>query len=96
MKAQIARGADLDSGNLIQKIKSLIPILVPLFVAAVRRAGDLAMAMEAKCYNGSEGRTKMKPLVYKSQDRIAYVSILIYMTVMIGLAILAPRLGFGF
>ena len=96
MKAQMARGADLDSGNLIQKVKSLIPILVPLFVAAVRRAGDLAMAMEAKCYNGSEGRTKMKPLKYSGQDRAAYMLILVYMAVMIALAVLAPRLGFGF
>lgn len=96
MKAQMARGADLDSGNLIQKIKSLIPILVPLFVAAIRRAGDLAMAMEAKCYNGSEGRTKMKPLVYKKQDKLAYMVILLYIAVMIGLAVLAPKLGFGF
>lgn len=96
MKAQMARGADLDSGNLVQKIKSLIPILVPLFVAAIRRAGDLAMAMEAKCYNGSEGRTKMKPLVYKSQDRFAYVVLVVYLAAMIGLAVLAPKLGFGF
>ena len=96
MKAQMARGADLDSGNLVQKIKSLIPILVPLFVAAIRRAGDLAMAMEAKCYNGSEGRTKMKPLVYKKEDRMAYVVLVVYLATMIGLAVLASKLGFGF
>lgn len=96
MKAQMARGADLDSGNMIQRIKSLIPILVPLFVAAIRRAGDLAMAMEARCYTGCDGRTKMKPLIYKKQDRAAYVLILLYIFVMIGLALLAPRLGFGF
>ena len=72
MKAQIARGADLESGNLIQKAKALIPILVPLFVSAFRRANDLAMAMEARCYRGGEGRTKMKPLVYRSQDYMAY------------------------
>ena len=58
MKAQIARGADLESGNMIQKAKSMIPILVPLFVSAFRRANDLAMAMEARCYRGGEGRTK--------------------------------------
>ncbi len=71
MKAQMARGADFESGNLIQKAKSMVPLLVPLFVSAFRRAEDLAMAMEARCYNGGEGRTKMKPLVYKKEDRIA-------------------------
>ena len=64
MKAQMARGADFESGNLIKKVKSMIPLLVPLFVSAFRRADDLAMAMEARCYNGGEGRTKMKPLAY--------------------------------
>ena len=73
MKAQIARGADLESGNMIQKAKSMIPILVPLFVSAFRRANDLAMAMEARCYRGGEGRTKMKPLKYHKEDRMAYI-----------------------
>mgnify|MGYP000196494259 FL=1 len=62
MKAQIARGADFESGNIIQRAKAMIPILVPLFVSAFRRANDLAMAMEARCYHGGEGRTRMKPL----------------------------------
>ena len=61
MKAQMARGADFESGNLIQKAKNMIPLLVPLFISAFRRATDLAMAMEARCYRGGEGRTKMKP-----------------------------------
>lgn len=78
MKAQIARGADLESGNIIQKAKSMIPILVPLFVSAFRRANDLAMAMEARCYRGGEGRTKMKPLVYKKADYAAYAVTLVY------------------
>ena len=78
MKAQIARGADLESGNIIQKAKAMVPILVPLFVSAFRRANDLAMAMEARCYRGGEGRTKMKPLVYRSSDRIAYGIVLAY------------------
>ena len=78
MKAQIARGADLENGNIIQRAKNMIPILVPLFVSAFRRANDLAMAMEARCYRGGEGRTKMKPLQYKSRDYIAYASIVIY------------------
>ncbi len=78
MKAQIARGADLESGNMIQKAKSMIPILVPLFVSAFRRANDLAMAMEARCYRGGEGRTKMKPLHYRTSDKIAYIVVIIY------------------
>jgi len=78
MKAQIARGADLESGNVIQKAKAMVPILVPLFVSAFRRATDLAMAMEARCYRGGEGRTKMKPLVYRKRDYAAYAVTLIY------------------
>lgn len=78
MKAQIARGADLDSGNIIQRAKNMIPILVPLFVSAFRRANDLAMAMEARCYRGGDGRTKMKPLVYKGQDYAGYAIVIIY------------------
>ena len=62
MKAQIARGADFENGSLIQRAKAMVPLLVPLFIAAFRRANDLAMAMEARCYRGGEGRTKMKPL----------------------------------
>ncbi len=72
MKAQIARGADFESGSLIRKAKSLVPLLVPLFISAFRRANDLAMAMEARCYRGGEGRTKMKPLVYRKRDYAAY------------------------
>ena len=72
MKAQMARGADFESGNLIQKAKNMIPLLVPLFVSAFRRATDLAMAMEARCYRGGEGRTKMKPLRYAPRDWTAY------------------------
>ena len=78
MKAQIARGADLESGNIIQKAKAMIPILVPLFVSAFRRANDLAMAMEARCYRGGEGRSKMKPLVYQRKDYIAYAITIVY------------------
>lgn len=79
MKAQIARGADFESGNIFRRAKALVPLLVPLFVSAFRRANDLAMAMEARCYRGGEGRTKMKPLVYQKRDYIAYVCILFYM-----------------
>ena len=70
MKAQMARGADFEKGNLIQKAKAMVPLLVPLFISAFRRATDLAMAMEARCYHGGDGRTKMKPLVYKRVDYI--------------------------
>ena len=73
MKAQMARGADFESGGVFKRAKSMVPILVPLFVSAFRRANDLALAMEARCYNGGEGRTKMKPLKYKQDDRYAYV-----------------------
>ena len=79
MKAQIARGADFESGNLIKKVKSLVPLLVPLFISAFRRANDLAMAMEARCYRGGDHRTKMKPLIYQKRDRLAYVVILFYL-----------------
>ena len=68
MKAQMARGADFESGNLLLRVKNMIPLLVPLFVSAFRRADDLAMAMEARCYNGGEGRPKMKPLRYAGVD----------------------------
>lgn len=78
MKAQMARGADFESGNLIKKAKSLIPLLVPLFVSAFRRANDLAMAMEARCYRGGEGRTKMKPLKYAGKDIIGYLVLICY------------------
>lgn len=83
MKAQIARGADFESGNLIKKVKSMIPLLVPLFISAFRRANDLAMAMEARCYRGGEGRTKMKPLKYGKNDVVAYVIFLTYLAVCI-------------
>lgn len=81
MKAQMARGADFESGNLFKKAKALVPLLVPLFVSAFRRANDLATAMEARCYRGGEGRTKMKPLKYVKRDVIAYIIILAYFVI---------------
>lgn len=83
MKAQIARGADFESGNLIKRAKALVPLLVPLFISAFRRANDLAMAMEARCYRGGDGRTKMKPLCYQKRDYLAYACIAAYMVVSI-------------
>jgi len=88
MKAQIARGADFESKNLVKKAKSMVPLLVPLFVSAFRRANDLAMAMEARGYKGGEGRTKMKPLVYKRRDGLAYLVIFAYFALMIVLRII--------
>ena len=79
MKAQTARGADFESGGLIQKIKAMVPLLVPLFVSAFRRANDLALAMEARCYHGGEGRTQMKPLRYQRRDWVAYGILLLYL-----------------
>ena len=73
MKAQKARGADFESGGLIQKAKSLIPLLVPLFISSFRRADELAMAMEARCYRGGAGRTRMKVLKFTSKDTVAFV-----------------------
>ena len=72
ISAQKARGADFESGNLVKRVKALVPILVPLFISAFRRADDLATAMECRCYQGGDGRTKMKLLRYKLRDFEAY------------------------
>lgn len=88
MKAQIARGADFESGNLLKKAKAMVPLLVPLFISAFRRANDLALAMEARCYNGGAGRTKMKPLKYKKADFVSYGVMLGYIVLVILLRVL--------
>ena len=93
MKAQMARGADFENGNIIKKAKAMVPILVPLFVSAFRRADDLAMAMEARCYNGGEGRTKMKPLKYNSSDRVTYLLVLGFLAAIILLRVFVPFLA---
>ena len=72
MSAQKARGADFETGNLMQRVKALVPILVPLFISAFRRADELATAMECRCYQGGEGRTKMKLLRYRRRDFAAF------------------------
>ena len=82
-KAQIARGANLDTGSIFRRVKATIPIIVPLFVSAFRRADDLALAMEARCYHGSQGRTKMKPLVYQSRDYLVYGIMVLYFCLMV-------------
>ncbi len=71
MKAQMARGADFESGNLFKRAKAMVPLLVPLFVSAFRRAGDLAMAMEARCYHGGENRTRLRVLKITRNDYLA-------------------------
>lgn len=82
MRAQMARGADFENGGIIQRAKNMIPLLVPLFVSAFRRANDLAMAMEARCYRGGAGRTKMKPLKYANIDYRAYAIVILYFVIM--------------
>ncbi|MCQ2373819.1 MAG: energy-coupling factor transporter transmembrane protein EcfT [Phascolarctobacterium sp.] len=77
MKAQTARGADFESGNIIQRVKNMLPLLIPLFIGAFRRADDLAIAMEARCYRGGEGRTRMHQLSYGSNDYVAFVVIFV-------------------
>lgn len=90
MKAQMARGADFESGNLIRKVKAMIPLMVPLFISAFRRANDLAMAMEARCYQGGDKRTKMKPLKYRKRDIIAYLILLLYLVILVVLGKFFP------
>lgn len=79
MKAQMARGADFETGGLFKKAKNMVPLLVPLFISAFRRANDLATAMDARCYRGGEGRTKMKPLHYRKRDYGAYLIYALYL-----------------
>ncbi len=87
MKAQTARGADFESGGLIKKAKAMIPLLVPLFISAFQRANDLALAMEARCYHGGDGRTQMKPLRYEKRDILAYLIMFAYLAAVIVLRI---------
>ena len=85
MKAQTSRGADFASGNIFQRMKNMLPLLVPLFISAFRRADELAVAMEARCYRGGEGRTRMHELVYAGRDYLAFALIII---LAVGLAVL--------
>lgn len=94
MKAQQARGADFDTGNLLQKAKSLIPILVPLFISAFRRAEELAMAMEARCYHGDENRTRMNKMQMRRGDYIAFVIVAVYVAMIIALRFAADVFPF--
>ena len=83
MKAQMARGADFESGNLLARAKAMVPLLVPLFVSAFRRAGDLAMAMEARCYRGGSGRTRMNEIHFHRGDAIAAVVMVLFLAAVI-------------
>lgn len=84
MKAQTARGANFEEGNLIERAKAMVPILVPLFISAFRRATDLALAMEARCYHGGGGRTRMKPLKYAKYDHVMYALFAVYFAAIVG------------
>lgn len=88
MKAQKARGADFESGNILKRAKSLVPLLVPLFISAFRRADELAMAMEARCYRGGDKRTRMRQLVIIKKDYIAMFTLLIYLAMIVSMRIL--------
>jgi energy-coupling factor transport system permease protein len=85
MSAQKARGADMESGGLMQRVRALVPVLIPLFVSAFRRAIDLAMAMECRCYHGGKGRTRMKQLHMQGRD---YVSLAVAALVLAGIILL--------
>lgn len=88
MKAQLARGMDFKEGNLFVRLKKLMPVIIPLFVSAVRRSHELALAMDARCYHGGEGRTRMKPLIYQQRDYIGYVFVMFYLLIMVVLAVM--------
>ena len=90
MSAQKARGADLESGGLLQRVRALVPILIPLFVSSFRRAYDLAMALECRCYQGGEGRTRMKQLRTAPRD---WLSLAVYAAVAAGLVVLNGLFG---
>lgn len=85
VKAQTSRGADFESGNLLKRAKNLVPLLVPLFINAFRRADELAIAMEARCYRGGEGRTKMRALKYDKKDYITMIFVTIFFFAIISL-----------
>ena len=91
MSAQKARGADMDSGSLLQRVRALIPILIPLFVSSFRRAYELAMAMECRCYRGGEGRTRMKQLHLQRRDVLSLAVFLGMLGLIIALNFVVPK-----
>lgn len=88
MKAQQARGADFTTGSLVQRGRALVPILVPLFISAFRRADELAMAMESRCYRGGEGRTRMNQIHYERRDVMGFVVMVVYLGIVITIRML--------
>ena len=96
MNAQKARGADMETGSLVQRAKALIPILIPLFVSAFRRADELALAMECRCYRGSVGRTRMKQLEYQKRDFVALAFMLLCLVAVIAINAYFPKMFEGF
>lgn len=92
MNAQKARGADFSNGSIIKRAKALIPVLIPLFISSFKRAEDLAMAMECRCYHGGEGRTRLVKLEYKTKD---YIFIFAFLLLFVGI-ILFNRVKFGY
>ena len=95
MNAQLSRGADFENGNLIKRTKSLLPVLIPLFMGAFKRATDLAMAMDARCYRGGKGRTRLHPLKYTKDDLAAYLVTIVYLMLIIMLGKYGYLLPFG-
>lgn len=85
IKAQKSRGADFMTGNIFKRMKAFMPVLIPLFISAFRRADELAMAMEARCYHGGVGRTRLKQLIFKPQD---YITMVVFVCILIGLTIM--------
>ena len=92
MNAQKARGAQLDNGKMTERIKALVPVLVPLFISAFRRADELAMAMECRCYRGSVGRTRMKQLEYQKRDFVALAFMLLCLVAVIAINAYFPKM----
>ena len=90
MKAQLARGADFESGNIVRRAKNMVPVLVPLFVSAFRRADELAMAMESRCYHGGEGRTRLNGLKFKKGDAVALLAFMLLTAAVIAAGRLLP------
>lgn len=89
MKAQLSRGADFENGNIFKRIRSYVQVFIPLFVSAIRRATDLALAMDARCYHGSENRSNMNPLKYQTADIVAYGILVLYAGIILGYKILS-------
>ncbi len=96
MAAQKARGADFTNGSLARRVKAIIPIIIPLFASSFRRAGDLATAMECRCYHGGEGRTKLRVLRFHGRDVAALIAVAIFIAAIVAINLLCSRFGWGY